>query len=98
MITKSLLVAVLATAISGATVSAHARHDVLTAAPQVVNLRDGSTLYVFKDGKMAKEDKLGRVVLLGNGEVLDAIDGRKLTAVGNEAARLDMLLNGGHRQ
>ncbi len=66
-------------------------------AQQVIDLSDGSTLYVFRDGKMAKEDKLGRAVNLRSGEVLEARDGRKVTAVGNEVAYLHMLLISGHR-
>ena len=46
---------------------------------------------------MAKEDRFGRAVYLLPGEVLELADGRKLTAVGNEVARLDILLNNGHR-
>ena len=60
-------------------------------------LLDGSTLYVFKDGKMAKEDRYGRAAYLKQGEVLELADGRKIPAVGNEVARLDGLLNDGHR-
>ena len=62
-----------------------------------MNLKDGSTLYVFKDGKMAKEDRFGRAVYLRSGEVLETRDGRNVTAVGNEDARLDVLLSNGHR-
>lgn len=74
-----------------------ARDAVAQAAPQVMNLKDGSTLYVFKDGKMAKEDRFGRAVYLRSGEVLETRDGRNVTAVGNEVARLDGLLSNGHR-
>ena len=88
---------VLAAAIAGAAAPALARHAVQQAAPQVVNLKDGSTLYVFADGKMAREDKFGRAVYLKSGEVLESADGRKVVAVGNEVMRLDSLLSEDHR-
>jgi hypothetical protein len=46
---------------------------------------------------MAKEDRYGRAAYLKQGETLELADGRKVTAVGNEVARLDGLLNDGHR-
>lgn len=61
-----------------------------------IELADGSTLYVFKDGKMAREDRFGRAVYLKAGETLTARDGTKIVAVGNEVARLDGLLKEGH--
>ncbi len=88
MNTKSLLIAVLATAVGGMAVPALAHHAVDQTSVQVINLKDGSTLFVFKDGKMAKADKYNRPVYLKDGEVLEATDGRKVTAAGNEVARL----------
>ena len=73
-------------------------NDAATAdAQKLYRLKDGGTLYVFKDGKMAKEDRYGRAAYLKQGEVLELADGRKVPAVGNEVARLDGLLNDGHR-
>ncbi len=63
---------------------------------QSLNLKDGSTLYIFEDGKMAREDRYGRAAYLMQGEVLELADGRKVTAVGNEIVRLHSLLNDGH--
>lgn len=95
---KSNLIAfTIVAACAGAAVPALARDAIPQAVKEVVQLKDGSTLYVFKNGKMAKEDKLGRVGALKRGEVLEAADGRKWTAVGNESARLDHVLNDGHR-
>ena len=54
-------------------------------------LKDGSTVFVFKDGKMAMEDKLGRVVGMKQGHVMEAKDGQKLIMIGNEIARLDWI-------
>lgn len=58
-------------------------------------LKDGSTVYVFKDGKMAMEDKLGRVVSMKEGHVMETKDGKKIMMKGNEIYRLEQEL---HRQ
>lgn len=65
-------------------------------AKQVIALQNGETLYVFKDGLMAKESKFGRVIHLTKGEVVQTADGRSITTMGNEVARLHVLLNKGH--
>jgi len=65
-------------------------------AEQVVELKDGSTVYVFKDGKMAMEDRLGRATRMRPGEVMETRDGQKITMHGDEVARLDALLRRGH--
>lgn len=65
-------------------------------AAKVMPLKGGETLYVFKSGLMAKESKFGRAVYLTPGEVLETADGQKITAVGNEVAKLSALLNKGH--
>jgi predicted lipoprotein with Yx(FWY)xxD motif len=94
---KSNLIALaIAAAVAGMAGPVLAADQAQQTAREVVKLKDGSTLYVFKDGKMAKEDKLGRAVFLKNGEVLETADGRKVTAVGNEVARLDGKLKDGH--
>ena len=54
-------------------------------------LKDGSTVFVFKDGKMAMEDKNGRVVGMKAGHVMETKDGQKLIMIGNEVARLDWI-------
>lgn len=66
-------------------------------ARQVVKRKDDSTLYIFKDGKMARENKFGFPWLVKADEVLETADGCKLTSVGNEAARLDGLLKDGRQ-
>lgn len=65
-------------------------------ATQVVALQNGETLYVFKNGLMAKESKFGSVTQLSKGEVVQTADGKSITTVGNETARLNSLLNKGH--
>ena len=57
-----------------------------------IPLKDGSTVYVFKDGKMGMEDKLGRVVRMKEGHVMEALDGQKIIMIGDEVARLDYIL------
>lgn len=54
-------------------------------------LKDGSTVFVFKDGKMSMENKSGRVVGMKPGHVMETKDGQKIMMVGNELARLDMI-------
>lgn len=97
---KSILSA-LALGLAAATVSvpAFSRDGLPQATQQALALKDGSILYIFKDGKMAKEDRYGRPAYIKKGETLELVDGRKVTAVGNEMARLEGLLylNDGHR-
>ena len=56
-----------------------------------IQLKDGSTVHVFADGKMAMEDKFGRPVYMEPGEVMQSKDGRPITMNGNEVARLETL-------
>lgn len=55
-------------------------------------LKDGSTVYIFKDGKMAMENKLGRTVPMKQGQVMQTKDGQSIIMIGNELARLDYIL------
>jgi hypothetical protein len=66
------------------------------AAKEMINLKDGSTLYVFSDGKMALESKYGKAEFLMKGQTLQTADGRTIKADSNEIARLDSLLKQGH--
>ena len=93
----SLFTLAIAFAAAGVSVPVFARDALPQATQQVLALKDGSTLYVFADGKMAKEDRYGRPAYLRQGEILELTDGRKIPTVGNEVARLDGLLNDGHR-
>ncbi len=58
---------------------------------QKFDLKDGSTVYVFKHGKMAMEDRRGRTVGMKAGHVMETKDGQKIIMVGNELARLEMI-------
>lgn len=66
-------------------------------ANKVYTLRDGGTLYVFKDGKMAQANKFGYTVFLTPGQSIETADGQKITASSNEVARLSSLLRQGHQ-
>lgn len=90
---KLALIAVLGTA--GAT--AAFAHDAARAdAKQIIELKDGSTLYVFKDGKMAMEDRYGTATRMEPGVVMETNDGQKITMQGDEVARLHSLIIEGH--
>lgn len=86
---KKILVAV---AMSAIAVSAFANDYARRDAKQVVDLKDGSTMYVFDSGKMAMESKYGRAVRMEPGTVMETKDGKKITMVGDEVAKLDVLL------
>ena len=58
-----------------------------------IELKDGSTVYLFKDGKMGMEDKYGRASRMGEGHVMETKGGQKITMIGNETARTDNVLH-----
>lgn len=62
-----------------------------------IPLKDGSTVYIFKDGKMAMENKFGSAVRMKQGEVMETKDGQKILMHGDEVFRLDNLLHKDHR-
>ena len=90
---KLALIAVLSTA--GAT-TAFAGDAARTEAKQVIELKDGSTVYIFKDGKMAMEDKAGRATRMKKDTVMETKDGQKIIMHGDDVMRLDSLLKQGH--
>lgn len=59
-----------------------------------IELKDGSTVYQFKDGKMGMESKLGKAVQMKQGHVMETKDGQKIIMIGNEVARMDTILRG----
>jgi len=59
---------------------------------KVVELKDGSTVYIFKDGKMAMENRYGHVENMAPGHVMEAKDGQKITMQGDSVARLHTIL------
>ena len=93
MMKKMLIVALM----SAVSVTAFASDAAREAAKQVIELKDGSTVYIFKDGKMGMEDKLGRAVRMKQGQVMEAKDGQKIMMHGDEVMRLDNILHQNHR-
>ncbi|MCC4115709.1 CopK family periplasmic copper-binding protein [Aromatoleum toluclasticum] len=61
------------------------------------DLKDGSTLHVFADGKMAMEDRYGRPFSMDQGHTMETADGNRIAMQGNEVWRLDSLLHSNHR-
>ena len=57
-----------------------------------VPLKDGSTVHVFADGKMAMENRFGRTEHMQPGAAMQAKDGKTVSMTGNETARLDALI------
>ena len=83
-------------ALSAVTVCAFAvESDARDAATKVVELQDGSMVYIFKGGKMGVENKNGVATKTKAGTVLKTKDGQDLIMVGDEVGRLDMLLKKG---
>ena len=56
-------------------------------------MKDGSTVYIFKDGKMAMETKFGRVERMAEGHVMETKDGQKIMMKGDEIWRLERALH-----
>lgn len=90
---KKLLMVV---AMSAVATSAFAGDAARAEAKQVIDLKDGSTVYIFKDGKMAMENKFGHAVRMKEGVVMEAKDGQKIIMYGDAVFRLDSLLKKGH--
>lgn len=49
-------------------------------------------MYIFKDGKMGMEDKLGRAVRMKEGQVMETKDGQKIMMHGDEVMRLERII------
>lgn len=52
-------------------------------------LKDGTTVHIYKDGKMAMSDKSGRPRSMKEGEIMETKDGEKLMMKGNEIWRVE---------
>ena len=95
---KKLLMVV---AMSAVAASAFASDAARAQAEKIIELKDGSTVYIFKGGQMAMEDKVGRAKRMDKGVVMETKDGQKIIMHGDEVSRLDSLLKqdtrgGGH--
>jgi streptogramin lyase len=94
---KSKLAALATLALVGAiSLPSFAADAAAASAQKMYALKDGGTLYVFGDGKMAQAGKFWRTVYLKPGQSIETADGQKLIASSNEVARLGLLLNQGH--
>lgn len=58
-----------------------------------VALKDGSTAHVFKDGKMAMQNSVGRPVRMDPGTAMQTKDGQKIAMQGDRVARLGQILS-----
>lgn len=97
IIMKSKFAAVAALALVGAvSLPSFAADAAAVSAQKTYTLKDGGTLYVFKDGKMAQTNKFGHTVFLTAGQSVETADGGKVMVSSNEVARLDGLLRKGH--
>lgn len=83
-------------ALSMISVTAFAGDAARAEAKQAIDLKDGSTVYVFNDGKMSMEDKFGRAVRMKENTVMETKDGQRIIMHGDEVMRLDSLLRKGH--
>ena len=90
---KKMLVVVAISAVSVFAVAGEI--DARNAATRTIDLQDGSIIYVFQSGKMAVANKMGTAVKTKAGTILKAKDGSDVTMVGDEVARLDILLKKG---
>ena len=54
-------------------------------------LKDGLTVYIFKDGKMGMEDKFGKARTMKEGAIIETKDGQKIMMKGNEIYRIENL-------
>jgi hypothetical protein len=69
-------------AVSGSAIAA------ATGTTATIELKDGATLHIYEDGKMAMENKVGRPVPIAEGVPMETKDGRTILMKGNELWRL----------
>lgn len=93
---KTIKTLLLTLAMTTITASAIASDAAQAAAKDVIELKGGVTLYVFKDGKMAMEDKYGHAVRMKEGASMETKDGKKFIMTSDEVARMSALLREGH--
>lgn len=60
-------------------------------------LRDGTTVHMFSDGRMAMENAYGKVTSMDDGHVMEAKNGEKIVMTGNETERLRFALRPQYR-
>ncbi len=84
---KKLLVAAASSMIAVSAFAAYANQ-----VEKSIQLKGGSTVHVFADGKMGMEDNFGRATYMEPGHVMETKDGKKIVMIGNEIARVDQML------
>ncbi len=57
-----------------------------------IPLKDGSTVHIFRDGKMGMESAFGNPVRMDPGTAMEARDGQKITMRGDEVGRLGQIV------
>lgn len=57
-------------------------------AQRTIELKDGTTLYIYRDGKMAMENRVGQPVPMREGVRMETKTGEVLIMKGNEIWRL----------
>lgn len=63
-----------------------------------IPLKDGSTVYVLKGGKMGMEDRYGRAARMEPGVVMETKDGQRIAMIGDEVAYVNSLINKDNRK
>jgi hypothetical protein len=51
-------------------------------------LKDGSIVHQFKDGKMAMESKFGKAIRMQEGTTMETADGQSIAMKGDEVGKL----------
>ena len=57
---------------------------------QRVELKDGTFLNLYKDGRSAMENRFGQSVSMQPGQTMQGKDGRTVTMAGNETVRVEI--------
>ena len=73
-------------ALSVITISAFAVNSDLI--EKSIELTNGATVYILKDGKMAMENKFGRPERMKQNEIMDTKDGQKIMMHGDEISTI----------
>ena len=90
---------ILVTAVSAMAMVAMSAFAVdLSQVEKSVPLKDGSTVYVLKGGKMGMEDKYGRAARMQPGVVMETKDGQRIAMIGDEVAYVNSLLTKDNRR
>lgn len=85
---KQITMAILAASVSVAAIAAGPEGEIAKS----FELKDGTKLTVFNDGKMSMLDKFGKAASMKPGHVMETKDGQRIIMVGNEIARIETVL------